>query len=186
MIRQPDGSYAVEGRTRLREVGDALGPGFEAEVFDTGGGLLGLPNHPPEVGDEVRVGNRGLRVGSVDQLRVGRVTVQEERAGAHTRGDDRHRIFLHLDDADHDEHLAVPNKVESLLDKRPGSEVEVVGNAATSSRVKLLGLLAGRNLSVAVHGDSLKAWCTRSVFELPASPLGRDGRSNRGTRERRR
>jgi CBS domain containing-hemolysin-like protein len=190
MVRRlPDGSYAVEGRTRLREVGDALGPGFEAEGFDTVGGLvLGLLGRPPEVGDEVRVGNRGLRVESVDGLRVGRVTVREEPAGAHTRGGDRHRIFLHLDDADHDEHLAVPNKVESLLDERPGSEVElvVVGNAATSSRVNLLGLLTGRGLSVAVRGDSLKVWCPRSVFGLPASPVGRDGRSNRGTRGRRR
>ena len=185
MIRQPDGSYAVEGRARLREAGDALGPGFEAEGFDTVGGLvLGLLGHPPEVGDEVRVGNRGFCVESVDELRVGRVTVREEPAGAHTRGDDRHRIFLHLDDADHDEHLAVPNKVESLLDERSGSEV--VGNVATSSRVKLLGLLTGRGLSVAVRGDSLKAWCTRSVFGLPASPVGRDKRSNRGTRGRRR
>lgn len=147
-------------------------PGFEVEGFDTVGSLvLGLLGHPPEVGDKVRVGNRGLRVESVDELRVGHVTVREEPAEAHTRGDDRHRVFLHLDDADHNEHLAVTNKVESLLDERPGSEFElvVVGNVATSSQVNLLGLLTGRGLGVAVCGSTLRVWRPRGAPALRVS-----------------
>ncbi len=189
MVRRlPDGSYAVAGGARLREVGDALGPGFEAEGFDTVGGLvLGLLGRPPKAGDEVRVGGRALRVESVDDLRIERVTVREERGGeSQPRIGGRRRIFLRLDGPD--EHRAVVSKVESFLDESPASEVElvVVGGAATSARADLLSLLTKSGLGVAVGGDALVVWRPRGAPGLQGLRANRSVRYARDRRRKRR
>ena len=188
--RLPDGTYAVEGRARLREVTEAMGSDFEAGGFDTVGGLvLGLLGRPPKVGDEVWVGGRALRVESVDALRVERVTVREGHGREpDPRNGDRPRIFVHLDGANPDEQHAVLSRVENLLDGNPGSEVELVvaGGAAASPRANLLGLLTKSCLGVAVCVDTLKVWRPGISPELRAFPVGRNGRSARGRRRRRR
>lgn len=181
-----DGSYSLKGGARLRELGDALGPGFEAEGFDTVGGLvLGLLGRPPEAGDEVRVGERSLRVEGVDDLRVERVTVREEPGVSRPQEGDRRRIFLRLDGPD--EHRAVLNKVEDLLDGSRGSEVELVVAGAASPRAGLLGLLTKRGLGVAVRGDALRVWRSREAPALRgsrANPCVRYARRRRRRRPR--
>ena len=165
--RLPDGTYAVEGRARIREVTEAMGSDFEAGGFDTVGGLvLGLLGRPPKVGDEVWVGGRTLRVESVDALRVERVTVREGhgREPDPTNGD-RPRIFVYLDGSNPDEHHYPLDRIEGFLDEDPTSEVElmVVGGAATSVWANLLGLLTKSGLGVAVRGDALRVWRPRGA-----------------------
>lgn len=179
----PDGSYSIDGRAHIREVNEAIGSGFEAEGFDTVGGLvLGLLGRPPRTGDEVRVDVYTLRVESVDDLRVERITVREEvEEESEKQRNDRRRIFLRLDGAGMDEHRAVLNKVESLLDDNPGSEVElVVIGGDTSSRANLLGLLSKGGLGVAVRDDTLRVWRQRAAFTFRSFPVKRSGRSDPG------
>ena len=174
--RLPDGSYTVEGGARLREVGDALGPGFEAEGFDTVGGLvLGLLGRPPEVGDEVRTCGRLLRVEGVDDLRVERVTVREDAGEAREpRNGDRRKIFVRLDDSGPDEHRAVLSKVEDILDGSPGPEVDLVVVGGAVPRANLLGFLTESGLGVAVCGSTLRVWRPRGA------PALRESRATRG------
>ncbi len=167
----PDGSFAVEGRARLRDVDDALGSCFEAEGsdFDTVGGLvLGLLGRPPEVGDEVRASDRTLRVENVDELRVERITVWDKPRELRSRDGDRRQILMRLDGADPDEHRTILSNVETLLDERPRSEVEliVVGAASPASRMNLLGLLTKSGLGVSVCKDTFRVW-------RPGVPTGR-------------
>ncbi len=180
--RLPDGSYTVEGGARLREVGDALGPGFEAEGFDTVGGLvLGLLGRPPEVGDEVRTCGRSLRVEGVDDLRVERVTVREDaREAPEPRNGDRRKIFVRLDDSGPDEHRAVLSRVEDILDGSPGSEVELVVVGSAAPRANLLGFLTKGGLGVAVCGSTLRVWRPRGAPALRGSRATRGVRYARG------
>ncbi len=186
----PDGSYSLKGGVGLREAGEALGPGFEAEGFDTVGGLvLGLLGRPPEEGDEVRAGGRSLRVEGVDDLRVERVTVREDAGEApEPRNGDRRRIFVRPDDSGSDELRTVLSRVESLLDEGPGSEVELVlaGEQVASSRANLLGLLTSRALGVAVCGDTLRVWRPGISPGLRGLRAGRNGRPAGGRRRGRR
>jgi CBS domain containing-hemolysin-like protein len=58
-----------------------LGSEFESADFDTVGGLvLGHLGRAPEVGDEVTVDGRVLRVDEVDGTRVASVLVREEQS----------------------------------------------------------------------------------------------------------
>ena len=87
-----------------------------------------------------------------------------------------------------DEHRAVLNKVESLLDSHPDSEVElvVVGAPAMSSRGNSLpGLLIRSGLDVAVRDNTLRVWPPRSTFKFRAFPVKRTGRSDPRRDERR-
>jgi hypothetical protein len=129
-----------------------------------GGLVLGLLGRPPKVGDEVQVGGRVLRVESVDELRVERVTVREESAESRSK-EDRRRIFLRLDSSDLGEHRSPMDRIEGFLDKDPNSEVElmVVGSVATSARANLLSLLTRSGLGGAVCGDALRVWCPRGA-----------------------
>ena len=60
------------------------------------------------------------------------------------------------------------------------------GGAAASPRANLLGLLTKSCLGVAVCVDTLKVWRPGISPELRAFPVGRNGRSARGRRRRRR
>ncbi len=176
--RSPDGSYSLSGGARLREIGEVLGPDFEAEGFDTVGGLvLGLLGRPPKVGDEVWAGDHLLRVEEVNELRVGRVTLMERDGGDGSEfpNGDRRRIFVRPGGPD--EHRAVLEKVESFLEESPNSEVELVlaGEQAASTRVSLLGLLTNRGLGVSVCGDTLKVRRLRRGVKLRAFSAGKNG-----------
>jgi Mg2+/Co2+ transporter CorC len=59
-------------------VNEALDSNFTSEDFDTIGGLvLGALGRPPEVGDEVVLDDRVLRVEEVDGPRVAHVVISE-------------------------------------------------------------------------------------------------------------
>jgi CBS domain containing-hemolysin-like protein len=73
--RLSDGSYAIDGRTPIQRVNEALGSKFESEDFDTIGGLvLGHLGRAPEVGDEISVDGCVLRVEEIDGPRIERLT----------------------------------------------------------------------------------------------------------------
>lgn len=127
---------------------------------------------PAARGRQQSPGRRGqaLRIESVDELRVERVTVREE-SGESNFQEDRRRTISRLDGSDLGEHSSPPVGVRGFLDKDPNSEVElvVVGGAATSVRANLLGLLTKIGLGVAVCGDDLRAWCPRGASGLQGS-----------------
>jgi CBS domain containing-hemolysin-like protein len=80
-IQEHDGGYSIDGRAPIRDVNEALASGFESDYFDTIGGLvLGHLGRAPEVGDEVTVDGRVLRVDEVDGARVASVLVREEQS----------------------------------------------------------------------------------------------------------
>ena len=80
-FREHDGGYSIDGRVPIRDVNEALGSEFESADFDTVGGLvLGHLGRAPEVGDEVTVDGRVLRVDEVDGTRVASVLVREEQS----------------------------------------------------------------------------------------------------------
>jgi CBS domain containing-hemolysin-like protein len=80
-FREHDGGYSIDGRIPIRDVNEALGSEFESADFDTVGGLvLGHLGRAPEVGDEVTVDGRVLRVDEVDGARVASVLVREEQS----------------------------------------------------------------------------------------------------------
>ena len=81
VFREHDGGYSIDGRVPIRDVNEALGAEFESADFDTVGGLvLGHLGRAPEVGDEVTVDGRVLRVDEVDGARVASVLVREEQS----------------------------------------------------------------------------------------------------------
>jgi CBS domain containing-hemolysin-like protein len=81
VFREHDGGYSIDGRVPIRDVNEALGSEFESADFDTVGGLvLGHLGRAPEVGDEVTVDGRVLRVDEVDGARVASVLVREEQS----------------------------------------------------------------------------------------------------------
>ena len=78
--RLSDGSYAIDGRTPIQRVNEALGSKFESEDFDTIGGLvLGRLGRAPEVGDEISVDGYVLRVEEIDGPRIERLTARERQ-----------------------------------------------------------------------------------------------------------
>src|SRR5918998_5310906 len=81
VFREHDGGYSIDGRVPIRDVNEALGSEFESADFDTVGGLvLGHLGRAPEVGDEVTVDGRVLRVDEVDGARIASVLVREEQS----------------------------------------------------------------------------------------------------------
>jgi CBS domain containing-hemolysin-like protein len=81
VFREHDGGYSIDGRVPIRDVNEALGSEFESADFDTVGGLvLGHLGRAPEVGDEVTVDGRVLRVDEVDGTRIASVLVREEQS----------------------------------------------------------------------------------------------------------
>ena len=81
VFREHDGGYSIDGRVPIRDVNEALGSEFESADFDTVGGLvLGHLGRAPEVGDEVSVDGRVLRVDEVDGTRIASVLVREEQS----------------------------------------------------------------------------------------------------------
>lgn len=83
-----DGAYAVDGRTSIQEVNEALDSDFASGDFDTFGGLvLEHLGRPPRVGDEVILDSHTLQVDEVDGPRVAWIVVRErgEEDGAGER-----------------------------------------------------------------------------------------------------
>ena len=81
VFREHDGGYSIDGRVPIRDVNKALGSEFESAAFDTVGGLvLGHLGRAPEVGDEVTVDGRVLRVDEVDGTRIASVLMWEEQS----------------------------------------------------------------------------------------------------------
>ena len=81
VFREHDGGYSIDGRVPIRDVNEALGSEFESADFDTVGGLvLGHLGRAPEVGDEVSLDGRVLRVDEVDGARIASVLVREEQS----------------------------------------------------------------------------------------------------------
>ena len=81
VFREHDGGYSIDGRVPIRDVNEALGSEFESADFDTVGGLvLGHLGRAPEVGDEVTVDGRVLRVDEVDGTRIASLMVREEQS----------------------------------------------------------------------------------------------------------
>ena len=73
-----DGTYDADGSVALSVVNDALGTDFEADGFETIGGLvLERLSRAPEVGDTVEAGDYVIEVRSVDGARI--LTVRIER-----------------------------------------------------------------------------------------------------------
>jgi CBS domain containing-hemolysin-like protein len=71
---QPDGSYSVDGSTRVDFLEAELGMRLPEEGFPTlGGRVFEQLQRRPHVGDEVRVGDFEARVTEVDGMRISRV-----------------------------------------------------------------------------------------------------------------
>ncbi|MCP4543318.1 MAG: HlyC/CorC family transporter [Chloroflexi bacterium] len=78
--RMPDGSVIIDGMTQVEDVNEALGLSLEDPYYTTIGGLLmGSLDRIPVVGDEVPVGDQGvrLRVKEMDGLRVSLVRLTQ-------------------------------------------------------------------------------------------------------------
>jgi CBS domain containing-hemolysin-like protein len=85
---QPDGSYSVDGSTRVDYLEETLGMELPEEGFPTlGGRVFEQLQRRPRVGDEVRIGGFQARVTEVDGMRISRVLLtrvepQEARSAA--------------------------------------------------------------------------------------------------------
>ena len=72
--QQPDGSFSVDGSTRVDYLEEALSMELPEEGFPTlGGRVFEQLQRRPHVGDEVRVGEFLARVTEVDGMRISRV-----------------------------------------------------------------------------------------------------------------
>ncbi len=84
--RQPDGSYSVDGSTRVDYLEDKLGMRLPEEGFPTlGGRVFEQLQRRPHVGDEATVGDFHAKVTEVDGMRICRVQltrIEPEEAGA--------------------------------------------------------------------------------------------------------
>jgi len=71
---QSDGSYSVDGSTRVDFLEETLGMELPEEGFPTlGGRVFEQLQRRPHVGDEVQIGTFLARVTEVDGMRIGRV-----------------------------------------------------------------------------------------------------------------
>jgi putative hemolysin len=81
-----DGSLILDGLTRLDQfeelMGTRLGEAVHEEVSTLGGLVMWQLGHVPQVGDEVGVAGRTLRVEELDSRRVATVRVQPAAAGS--------------------------------------------------------------------------------------------------------
>jgi CBS domain containing-hemolysin-like protein len=71
--RMPDGSVVLDGMTQIEEVNEALGLALDDPYYTTIGGLvMGRLDRVPKAGDEVVIGDMGIRlkVKEMDGLRV--------------------------------------------------------------------------------------------------------------------
>jgi CBS domain containing-hemolysin-like protein len=85
--RQSDGSYSVDGSTRVDELEEALDMTLPEEGFPTlGGRVFEQLQRRPRVGDEVQVGDFLAQVTEVDGMRISRVLLT--RLGAAEAEDD--------------------------------------------------------------------------------------------------
>jgi len=77
VIRQlPDGSAEVDGLALVTDINEQFALKIDEETYSTiGGFMLGRLGRRPNVGDTVEIGNRRLRVETVDGLRVARVRI---------------------------------------------------------------------------------------------------------------
>ncbi len=76
--RMPDGTVLVDGLVQIEEVNEALDLSLQDPYYTTVGGLvMGRLDRVPQVGDEVVIGDQGirLRVEEMDGLRVARVRI---------------------------------------------------------------------------------------------------------------
>ncbi len=79
--RMPDGSVVIDGMTQVEDVNEALGLSLDDPYYTTIGGLvMGCLDRIPGVGDEVIVGEQGvrLRVKEMDGLRVSLVRLTQD------------------------------------------------------------------------------------------------------------
>jgi putative hemolysin len=76
-VPEPDGSLLLEGLTRLDEFAELTGlrlePALRGRVDTLGGLVMAELGRVPEVGDEVEVAGRRLRVEALDGRRVAAV-----------------------------------------------------------------------------------------------------------------
>jgi CBS domain containing-hemolysin-like protein len=87
--RMPDGSVIIDGMTQVEDVNEALGLSLSDPYYTTIGGLvMGCLDRIPVVGDEVTVGEQGvrLRVKEMDGLRVSLVRLTQGTFPASTEG----------------------------------------------------------------------------------------------------
>ena len=71
IVRRDDGSYLVDGKTDLMELGDALGETFEEGGFHTAAGLvLNHLGRLPREGEHVAIGGYDVEVIDMDQRRI--------------------------------------------------------------------------------------------------------------------
>ncbi|WP_435152623.1 hemolysin family protein [Haladaptatus sp. DFWS20] len=88
------GTYAVDGHVPIEEVNEAVGADFESADFETIGGLvLSELGRAPETDDSVELDGYSLRVDSVENTRISRLTIQvsghRERESTPERSGDR-------------------------------------------------------------------------------------------------
>jgi CBS domain containing-hemolysin-like protein len=77
LVRLPDGSLRVPGRTPIDEVSDALGMDLPDTEWDTVAGLVfNLLGHVPEEGETVRFQSLELRTEQVDGRRIASVLIR--------------------------------------------------------------------------------------------------------------
>jgi CBS domain containing-hemolysin-like protein len=87
--RMPDGSVIIDGMTQVEDVNEALSLSLDDPYYTTIGGLvMGCLDRIPAVGDEVTVGDQGvrLRVKEMDGLRVSLVRLTQETCPMPTEG----------------------------------------------------------------------------------------------------
>ena len=89
-VKQPDGSLLLDGLTRIDEWDEVTGIDLTEEDEDAaetiGGVVMARLGRIPEVGDEVTVGGRTLRVEELDGRRVALVRLLPGRGGTGTAG----------------------------------------------------------------------------------------------------
>ena len=71
IVRQKDGTYAIDGRTHISELQTKFKFPLKGQGFTTIGGLVfGLLGHEPEVGESVQVSNLQLTVDKLQGKRI--------------------------------------------------------------------------------------------------------------------
>ena len=92
-VPEPDGSLLLEGLTRLDEFEELTGlrvaPALRAEVGTVGGLVMAALGRIPQVGDEVAVDGRTLRVEALDGRRIAAIRLLPTEASTEPVGADR-------------------------------------------------------------------------------------------------
>ncbi len=75
----PDGSAVIDGLALIDDINDRFGMDLDDADYDTiGGYVFGQLGRKPNIGDEIEVQNRSLRVVELDGLRIARVHLSPE------------------------------------------------------------------------------------------------------------